>query len=185
MCQVQKAEQGLTLVICPNLEFGYSLFEVEPGAPDHAIDNRGDDALATGFDLCKLQGELFWPISSHTRQRSALPLLFRPDSGTDHLSFRKSSSSTLIHSGLVSSVSQVYTMRLGYLGLTTLLWSFASATILQNGQVKEDPYPGQAPQIALDNSWVNYDAGAPELAYKGRWDSKHVSCTSIASLFQS
>lgn len=67
-------------------------------------------------------------------------------------------------------------MRLGYLALTGL-WSLASATILQNGQVKEDPYPGQAPQIALDDSWTNYDAGAPEIAYKGRWDSKHISCT--------
>lgn len=52
----------------------------------------------------------------------------------------------------------------------------ASATILQNGQIREDPYPGQAANITLDETWRNYDAGAPEIAYKGRWDSKHISC---------
>ncbi|KAJ5805959.1 Esterase SGNH hydrolase-type subgroup [Penicillium pulvis] len=65
-------------------------------------------------------------------------------------------------------------MRVAYLGLT-LLWSLASATILQNGQVKEDPYPGQAPVISLDDSWRNYAPDVPEIAYKGRWDSKHIS----------
>lgn len=68
------------------------------------------------------------------------------------------------------------TMRVAYLGLT-LLWSLASATILQNGQAKEDPYPGQAPVISLDDSWHNYAPDVPEIAYKGRWDSKHISCT--------
>lgn len=50
-----------------------------------------------------------------------------------------------------------------------------SATILQNGQVREDPYPGQAANITLDASWRTYDASADEIAYKGRWDSKHIS----------
>ncbi|KAJ5621322.1 Esterase SGNH hydrolase-type subgroup [Penicillium herquei] len=65
-------------------------------------------------------------------------------------------------------------MRFAYLGLS-LLWSLTSATILQNGQVKDDPYPGQAPIIALDDSWTSYGADAPEIAYKGRWDSQHIS----------
>lgn len=52
----------------------------------------------------------------------------------------------------------------------------AAATILQNGQEREDPYPGQAEQITLDNTWRTYDADASEIAYKGRWDSKHISC---------
>lgn len=54
-----------------------------------------------------------------------------------------------------------------------------SATILQNGQVREDPYPGQAANITLDASWRTYDASADEIAYKGRWDSKHISCTTL------
>ncbi|KAK1149146.1 hypothetical protein N8T08_006366 [Aspergillus melleus] len=61
-----------------------------------------------------------------------------------------------------------------------LLWSFvsssllASATILENGQERLNPWPGQAPNVSLDDSWRNYDAGAPEISYKGRWDSKHI-----------
>lgn len=59
-----------------------------------------------------------------------------------------------------------------------LAWSLqVSATILQNGQPREDPWPGQAPEIALDDSWNTYQADAPEISFKGRWDSQHVSCT--------
>ncbi|RAH68065.1 SGNH/GDSL hydrolase family protein [Aspergillus aculeatinus CBS 121060] len=54
------------------------------------------------------------------------------------------------------------------------VWPVA-ATILQNGQPREDPYPGQQSPIKLDDSWRNYDAGVPEIAYKGRWDSQHIS----------
>lgn len=59
-----------------------------------------------------------------------------------------------------------------------LSWALqASATILQNGQVREDPYPGQAKAISLDDgSWRTYQPDASEIAYKGRWDSKYVSC---------
>lgn len=68
-------------------------------------------------------------------------------------------------------------MRVVLFGLGLLAWSSqAIATILQNGQRREDPYPGQAPEIALDESWYNYPPDAPEIAYKGRWDSKHISC---------
>jgi len=77
-------------------------------------------------------------------------------------------------------INRFPTMRVAYLGLT-LLWSLASATILQNGQVKENPYPGQAPVIALDDSWHNYAPDVPEIAYKGRWDSQHISCTYISA----
>ncbi|OOF91404.1 hypothetical protein ASPCADRAFT_518627 [Aspergillus carbonarius ITEM 5010] len=67
-------------------------------------------------------------------------------------------------------------MRLSQLYL--LSWTLqASATILQNGQVREDPYPGQAPSISLeDGSWRRYGPDASEISYKGRWDSNHVSC---------
>ena len=67
-------------------------------------------------------------------------------------------------------------MRFASLGLA-LLSPFVSATILQNGQIKDDPYPGQAPVITLDDSWRNYAPDVPEIAYKGRWDSQHISCT--------
>lgn len=61
---------------------------------------------------------------------------------------------------------------------TLLAWSLSvSATILENGQPRADPYPGQVEAISLDSSWRTYDADAPEISYKGRWDSKHISCT--------
>ncbi|SPB42536.1 unnamed protein product [Aspergillus niger] len=65
-----------------------------------------------------------------------------------------------------------------------LSWALqASATILQNGQVREDPYPGQAKAISLDNgSWRTYQPDASEIAYKGRWDSKHVSWWSLPGI---
>ncbi|CAI7662585.1 unnamed protein product [Penicillium pancosmium] len=67
-----------------------------------------------------------------------------------------------------------------------LAWSLhASATILQNGQEREDPWPGQASVITLDDSWKTYEADAPEIAFKGRWDSKHVSsCCELRAQYQ-
>ncbi|KAA8644409.1 hypothetical protein EYZ11_002789 [Aspergillus tanneri] len=62
-----------------------------------------------------------------------------------------------------------------------LLWSLLSAsaslisaTILENGQERLNPWPGQASNISLDDSWRNYDADASEISYKGRWDSKKI-----------
>ncbi|KAJ5151143.1 Esterase SGNH hydrolase-type subgroup [Penicillium canariense] len=73
-------------------------------------------------------------------------------------------------------------MRVAQRGLALLVWSLqVAATILQNGQVREHPYPGQAPKIVLDGSWNIYGADSPEIAYKGRWDSKHVSWWSFVS----
>lgn len=54
----------------------------------------------------------------------------------------------------------------------------AFATILENGNPRVDPYPGQAPNISLDDSWRSYGPNASEIAYKGRWDSNYVSCMS-------
>ncbi|PKY05706.1 acetylxylan esterase [Aspergillus campestris IBT 28561] len=59
--------------------------------------------------------------------------------------------------------------------LFATLLGFASASIIQNGQLRENPYPGQTPAIALDESWRTYAADAVEIGYKGRWDSKHIS----------
>jgi hypothetical protein len=71
-------------------------------------------------------------------------------------------------------------MQIARVILALLPWSLCtSATILQNGQVRDDPYPGQAPKISLDDSWRSYEHDAPELSYKGRWDSKHISCMAL------
>nr|ABF50860.1 acetylxylan esterase [Aspergillus nidulans] len=66
--------------------------------------------------------------------------------------------------------------------LVALLWSLGSATIMENGQPRADPYPGQCSTIDLDSSWRSYDADAPEISYKGRWDSKHISWWSAPGL---
>ncbi|KAL4907761.1 hypothetical protein BDW74DRAFT_148067 [Aspergillus multicolor] len=60
--------------------------------------------------------------------------------------------------------------------------SLASATIMENGQPRLDPWPGQLSTIDLDSSWRSYDADAPEISYKGRWDSKHISWWSAPGL---
>ncbi|GFF58882.1 hypothetical protein IFM61606_07350 [Aspergillus udagawae] len=56
-------------------------------------------------------------------------------------------------------------------------WLFtASGTILENGQARLDPYPGQAEVISLDKkTWKTYKPGVNEISYKGRWDDKHIS----------
>ncbi|GLI78736.1 hypothetical protein PoHVEF18_007057 [Penicillium ochrochloron] len=65
-------------------------------------------------------------------------------------------------------------MRVTLLGI--LAWSLQVAgTILENGQPRENPYPGQTPKIFLDDTWNIYGPDVPEIAYKGRWDSKHIS----------
>ncbi|KAF9895279.1 hypothetical protein FE257_000182 [Aspergillus nanangensis] len=74
-------------------------------------------------------------------------------------------------------------MRIGSLAVTVLSWALsASATVLLNEQVVDNPYPGQAANISLDDSWRTYDAGADEIAYKGRWDSKHISWWTAAGI---
>ena len=63
--------------------------------------------------------------------------------------------------------------------------SLASAEILQNGQLREGPYPGQAPVLSLarnSSSWRSYSPNATELSYKSRWDSKHISWWSAPGL---
>ncbi|PWY75458.1 acetylxylan esterase [Aspergillus heteromorphus CBS 117.55] len=72
-------------------------------------------------------------------------------------------------------------MRFSHLCL--LVWALqASATILQNGQVREDAYPGQAPEILVDDSWRAYGPDAPEISYKGRWDRQYVSCERLPGI---
>ncbi|KAJ5143222.1 CAZyme family CE2 [Penicillium bovifimosum] len=67
-------------------------------------------------------------------------------------------------------------MRVGFRLTALLSWAVAaSATILENGQVRENAYPGQVQTVTLDDSWRSYPADAPEISYKGRWDSQHIS----------
>ncbi|KAL3481045.1 SGNH hydrolase-type esterase domain-containing protein [Aspergillus californicus] len=63
-----------------------------------------------------------------------------------------------------------------------VLVASVSATIMQNGQPRDDPYPGQLEKFDLDDSWRTYEADAPEIAYKGRWDSRHISWWSAPGL---
>ncbi|KAE8311066.1 SGNH hydrolase-type esterase domain-containing protein [Aspergillus transmontanensis] len=61
--------------------------------------------------------------------------------------------------------------------LLSLAWAFqAAATILENGQERLNPYPGQAEEVSVDDSWKSYGADASEISYKGRWDSTYTSC---------
>jgi hypothetical protein len=63
------------------------------------------------------------------------------------------------------------------IALLPLSWALqATATILENGQERLDPYPGQVSEVSIDPSWRSYDADASEFSYKGRWDSSYTSC---------
>lgn len=59
----------------------------------------------------------------------------------------------------------------------TGLLPFVQATILQNQQVRDDPYPGQASIVTVTNNtnWRLYPPNATEISYKGRWDSQYIS----------
>ena len=53
----------------------------------------------------------------------------------------------------------------------------ASATILENGQARKNPYPGQAKKVSIgEKEWKTYKPDAAEISYKGRWDDQHISC---------
>ncbi|KAJ5620036.1 acetylxylan esterase [Penicillium lagena] len=73
-------------------------------------------------------------------------------------------------------------MQIAYRSLSLLLWLWCvSATILQNGQIREDAYPGQADRIDLDDSWRSYGPNSSEISWKGRWDSRYISCMTLCS----
>jgi hypothetical protein len=64
------------------------------------------------------------------------------------------------------------------------LGSLASATILQNGQIRPNNYLDTAinPIVSTDSSWTTYSASAEELSYKGRWDHQYISWWSAPGL---
>ncbi|KAF2257227.1 GDSL-like Lipase/Acylhydrolase-like protein [Trematosphaeria pertusa] len=61
-------------------------------------------------------------------------------------------------------------------GLASLV-TLSTSTIFQNGQERETHFIDTrvAPITANSTGWKTYGPNATELAYKGRWDSKHVS----------
>lgn len=65
-----------------------------------------------------------------------------------------------------------------------ILLSTATATILQNGQVRPNNYTSTAvPTISsADSNWRTYPPSAPELSYKGRWDDQYISWWSAPGL---
>ncbi|MCJ1288074.1 hypothetical protein MMC26_007427 [Xylographa opegraphella] len=72
------------------------------------------------------------------------------------------------------------------LAILLALVSVTVAEILQNGQLRANPYPGQVGTIAITASnsseWKAYPPNATELSYKGRWDSKYISWWSAPGL---
>jgi hypothetical protein len=60
---------------------------------------------------------------------------------------------------------------------------FASATILQNGQVRDTVFPNTSIASVTSNpNWTSFPANATEISYKGRWDDKHISWWSAPGL---
>ena len=74
-------------------------------------------------------------------------------------------------------------MRIHALVLAVLA-SSTSATILQNGQARQNNYPDTAiSSISAENaSWTTYPPSAQELSYKGRWDHQYISWWSAPGL---
>ena len=68
--------------------------------------------------------------------------------------------------------------------LATTFASLASATILQNGQVRPNNYPDTSFSTIsnYNSSWRTYAPSAPELSYKGRWDHQYISWWSAPGL---
>jgi hypothetical protein len=59
------------------------------------------------------------------------------------------------------------------------LLPLVSSTIIQNGQLGRTVFPSTAIAKIVDNSaWKTYPPNATEIAYKGRWDKKFISCNS-------
>lgn len=68
--------------------------------------------------------------------------------------------------------------------LTLTILGIASATILQNGQIRAGTYPSTAIDAIWpsDEEWRTYPPSAEELSYKGRWDDQYISWWSAPGL---
>ncbi|THY71362.1 SGNH hydrolase, partial [Aureobasidium pullulans] len=74
-------------------------------------------------------------------------------------------------------------MRLSNLIAYALAPLLASATILQNGQVRDIVFPDTSIASVTSNSnWTSFSPNASQISYKGRWDEKHISWWSAPGL---
>jgi len=74
-------------------------------------------------------------------------------------------------------------MRLSTLVKCILAPVLASATILQNGQVRDTAFANTSIASVNSNSnWTSYAPNATEISYKGRWDTQHISWWSAPGL---
>ncbi|EWC46780.1 hypothetical protein DRE_04025 [Drechslerella stenobrocha 248] len=66
-----------------------------------------------------------------------------------------------------------------FAAITFVCAFLSTATIIENGQVRLNPYPGQATKIysikSNDSAWRTYQRNAPEIGYKGRWCANYIS----------
>ena len=72
--------------------------------------------------------------------------------------------------------------------LSSFVWCiltplFASATILQNGQVRDTDFANTSiASITTNSNWTSFPPNATEISYKGRWDAQHISWWSAPGL---
>lgn len=60
---------------------------------------------------------------------------------------------------------------------------FASATILQNGQVRNTDFANTSiASVTVSSNWTSYGPNATEISYKGRWDEQYISWWSAPGL---
>ncbi|KAH0284809.1 acetylxylan esterase [Aureobasidium namibiae CBS 147.97] len=72
------------------------------------------------------------------------------------------------------------------MGLSTLVKCIlapvlASATILQNGQVRDTVFANTS-IASVNSNWTSYPPNTTEISYKGRWDTQHISWWSAPGL---
>lgn len=74
-------------------------------------------------------------------------------------------------------------MRLSTLVKCILAPVLASATMLQNGQIRDTAFANTSIASVNSNSnWTSYGPNATEISYKGRWDTQHISWWSAPGL---
>lgn len=57
-----------------------------------------------------------------------------------------------------------------------LLASIVRPSIIENGRPREETYPETKIAPVAAEAWTTFPPNATELSYKGRWDSKYISC---------
>jgi hypothetical protein len=67
-----------------------------------------------------------------------------------------------------------------------LLVSIVQPSIIENGRLRLETYPKTeiAPVTASSDSWITFLPNTTELSYKGRWDTKYISCRCPITLWR-